>query len=242
VGFVFYTIALQYLTTVVREFFPSADEAHGILKDLGRQSVYRIWWYGCREWNPRGSQHGADQVGLQKGEDSFSAAEKKPQGEDLLCRAHHDPGLCTVMPLGSLPGLEIAALADPTLEADPRFQKERASSPTKSPFSSLEWKVPSPDPILSEREDSGVPLLLMNNTSLQGLSGGSIRHCYHRVATLHQGKRGGGSGIEDVLPPPSPFPRINLVLELRPSRNDWYNYKPSTVELEKLKAFQAAQL
>jgi hypothetical protein len=236
VGLVFYTIALHYLETVVREFFPSA-EGHGILTDLSRQSVYRIWWYGSKALN-----RPAVEVELQKGETRGKTADRP--GDDLLCRAHHDPGLCTVMPLGSLPGLEIAVPKDPTLEADPRFQGQQGQREPRGPQlvtsskQSIEWGVPVPDRNLSDGADHdssagepGVPLLLMNNTSLQGLSGGAIRHCYHRVAMVQQ---------EDAALFQVP-PRINLVLELRPSRNDWYTFKPSTAEVEKLQAFQSGR-
>ena len=126
-------------------------------------------------------------------------------GQGATCRAHEDPGLCTVLGFGSRPGLEVHG-------------KTRGPS---GDGGDVEWGEVE-DLMRLERDvsSSGQPqpqALLLNDTTLACITQNIFPACTHRVK-------------DEAMSAADGSPRVNLILEIRPLKNQWYTFQPVAAE------------
>ena len=123
------------------------------------------------------------------------------------CRPHYDPGLLTAMLLGSCEGLQLnlTKVLSPVGELLGNYDDGAAVSTASDVVDDTGWVDAG-----NMRSAATDDVLVIANTTLQLLTNGNVPHVLHRV-------------VHRPLETDEQQCRVNMVLELRPSRSkDWY--------------------
>lgn len=159
------------------------------------------------------------------------------------CRAHCDPGLVTALLRGSHPGLQVTFDDVKTSQRNTGdYRQECTNGHRWQPIDELLLLTP---PVVCGdacSTEGCAPVIVMAGAHTQLLTDQQVRALPHRVcpsvcgATSNESEKRHGRELSL-----EPLSRVNIVLELRPSRKSWYHFHPSSTERDALRQFVACE-